>query len=148
VLLACFSSGFAGVYLEKVMKKGRIVSIWMRNVQLGLFGAVFGLFGIIATPRDYAIVTTDGFFRGYNGTVWLVVIVQAAGGLLIAAVIQYADNILKGFATSISIVISSLISVWLFSFKITGYFIIGATLVIFAVILFGREKPKAATGKV
>ena len=144
VLAACFSSGFAGVYLEKVMKKGRPVSIWMRNVQLGLFGTVFGLFAIFMSNSDYAVVQTDGFFRGYNSVVWLVVFIQAAGGLLIAAVIQYADNILKGFATSVSIVISSLVSVWLFSFHITSYFVVGAALVVIAVVLFGRDKAKPA----
>ena len=34
VLCACFSSGFAGVYFEKVLKSSRS-SLWMRNVQLG-----------------------------------------------------------------------------------------------------------------
>ena len=35
---------------------------------------------------------------------------QAFNGLVIATVVKYADNILKGFATSISIIISSVIS--------------------------------------
>lgn len=38
---------------------------------------------------------------------------QALGGLVIAAVIKYADNILKGFATSLSIILSTLISYFL-----------------------------------
>jgi solute carrier family 35 (UDP-sugar transporter), member A1/2/3 len=148
VLLACFSSGFAGVYLERVMKKGRAVSIWMRNVQLGLFGFCFGLFALMFSPKDSEIVWRDGFFRGYNSIVLLVIIIQAAGGLLIAAVMQYADNILKGFATSISILLSSMISVWLFSFQITMYFILGAALVITAVYLYGRDRPKPLAEKV
>lgn len=148
VLLACFSSGFAGVYLEKVLKKGRPVSLWMRNVQLAIFGILFGLFAVWASAKDYDIVMTDGFFRGYNTVVWIVVLVQAAGGLLIAYVIQYADNILKGFATSISIVLSSFISVWAFGFHITSFFVVGATLVVVAVILFGRDKPKPVAEKV
>ena len=32
---------------------------------------------------------------------------------MIAAVVKYADNILKGFATSVSIVVSSIISYYL-----------------------------------
>jgi UDP-sugar transporter A1/2/3 len=35
---------------------------------------------------------------------------QAAGGITVAVVMKYADNILKGFATSLSIILSSFVS--------------------------------------
>ena len=38
---------------------------------------------------------------------------KALGGLMIAVVIKYADNIIKGFASSLSIVFSSLFSYFL-----------------------------------
>ena len=38
VLLACFSSGFAGVYFEKILK-GTAPSVWMRNIQLGVLAS-------------------------------------------------------------------------------------------------------------
>lgn len=34
VLVACFSSGFAGVYFEKILKESK-QSVWVRNIQLG-----------------------------------------------------------------------------------------------------------------
>lgn len=36
VLIACFSSGFAGVYFEKILKETK-QSVWIRNIQLGKF---------------------------------------------------------------------------------------------------------------
>lgn len=37
VLMACMSSGFAGVYFEKILKETK-QSIWIRNIQLGKQG--------------------------------------------------------------------------------------------------------------
>ncbi|XP_032775986.1 UDP-N-acetylglucosamine transporter isoform X3 [Strigops habroptila] len=38
VLIACFSSGFAGVYFEKILKETK-QSVWIRNIQLGTWRA-------------------------------------------------------------------------------------------------------------
>lgn len=138
VLLACMSSGFAGVYFEKILKGGRAVSLWVRNVQLGLFGVIIGLIGLAITP-DMTIIQRDGFFNGYSPVVWLVVITQAFGGLMIAVVIKYADNILKGYASSISIILSSVLSSMFFGFNITMMFCVGTLLVILAVMSYGMS---------
>mmetsp|Transcript_8250 Transcript_8250/g.13355 ORF Transcript_8250/g.13355 Transcript_8250/m.13355 type:complete len:336 (-) Transcript_8250:45-1052(-) len=137
VLLACCSSGFAGVYTEKILKQGRPVSLYVRNIQLALFGIIIGLFGVYT--KDYTKIQQGGFFQGYNKVVYFVVLLQAGGGLMIAVVMKYADNILKGFATSISIILSSYLSSVFFGFTITGMFLFGATLVIGAVFLYGMK---------
>ncbi|OZC05248.1 UDP-galactose transporter, partial [Onchocerca flexuosa] len=123
VIAACFSSGFAGVYFEKVLK-GSSVSLWMRNLQLAFF-SIFGGFFMVWF-YDFKQINEYGFFQGYNSIIWTVVLLQvyllkeniifyrlAYGGLVVALVVKYADNILKGFAASLSIVLSSVISYWL-----------------------------------
>ena len=93
-----------------------------------------------------------------------VVLNQAFGGLLIAVVIKYADNIVKGFATSIAIIVSTVMSVVFFGFQIQALFthafyfltrvrslenknqtsfVVGAALVISAVYLYSLPAPKA-----
>lgn len=42
VLVSCLTSGFAGVYFEKVLKTNS-TSIWMRNIQLAIIGIVISL---------------------------------------------------------------------------------------------------------
>jgi UDP-galactose transporter len=42
VLVSCLTSGFAGVYFEKVLKTNS-TSIWMRNIQLAIIGIVIAL---------------------------------------------------------------------------------------------------------
>ncbi|XP_067310289.1 solute carrier family 35 member A3b isoform X1 [Pseudorasbora parva] len=141
VLVACFSSGFAGVYFEKILKESK-QSVWVRNIQLGLFGLIFGLGGVFV--YDGERVKENGLFQGYNNVTWTVVSLQALGGLVIAAVIKYADNILKGFATSISIILSTLISYFLLEdFDPTSVFFLGAMLVIAATFLYGFESTSA-----
>ena len=139
VVAACLTSGFSGVYFEKILK-GSDVSIWLRNIQLGSFGFVFSLVGVLA--YDGRAVLDSGFFVGYTPVVWLVVTLQAFGGLVIAMVIKYADNILKGFATSISIVLSCLLSYFLLNdFSPSLFFLVGAVLVIVAVFLYSLPNP-------
>jgi UDP-sugar transporter A1/2/3 len=140
VLLACLTSGFSGVYMEKVLKKGRPVPLFVRNIQLSFLGLVLGLFAVIVS--DGRQVAAFGFFQGYNMVVLWVIILQAGGGLMIAVVMKYADNILKGFATSISIVLSTWISTILFDFRLSPLFVLGAAVVMSAVFLYGYQPKK------
>jgi UDP-sugar transporter A1/2/3 len=42
VICGCLTSGFAGVYFEMVLKSSK-VSIWIRNIQLSVIGAIMSL---------------------------------------------------------------------------------------------------------
>ncbi|XP_038603648.1 LOW QUALITY PROTEIN: UDP-galactose translocator [Tachyglossus aculeatus] len=140
VVVSCLSSGFAGVYFEKILK-GSAGSVWLRNLQLGLFGTLLGLAGL--WWAEGPAVAQRGFFFGYTPVVWGVILNQAFGGLLVAVVVKYADNILKGFATSFSIVVSTVASVRLFGFRVDPLFALGAGLVIGAVYLYSLPKGAA-----
>jgi solute carrier family 35 (UDP-sugar transporter), member A1/2/3 len=77
--------------------------------------------------------------------VWTVVTVQAAGGLIVAVVVKYADNVLKVFATSFSIVISCIISSIWFDFHPNLLFLIGAGLVVVATAMYSAPEGRTRT---
>nr|XP_033322616.1 UDP-N-acetylglucosamine transporter [Megalopta genalis]XP_033322617.1 UDP-N-acetylglucosamine transporter [Megalopta genalis] len=135
-LSACFLSGFAGIYFEKILKDSDI-SVWMRNVQLSFLSLPFGL--ITSFINDGSTIRKQGFFFGYDLFVCYLVVLQAGGGLIVAMVVKYADNILKGFATSLAIIISCIASIYLFDFNLTLQFAVGAVLVICSIFLYGHQ---------
>lgn len=139
VVVSCCMSGFAGVYFEKILK-GSDVSVWVRNIQLSFLGIPFGLLTMYANDGDK--IRENGFFHAYTAVVWFVVLMQALGGLLVAAVVKYADNILKGFATALAIIVASVFSIYLFDFHITWKFSLGTSLVIASIFLYSRPAPQ------
>ena len=133
VLCAACTSGFSGVYFEKILKGSR-TSLWVRNVQMGLPSILIAY--VTVYFKDGVAVQTQGFLGGYTSIVWTVVTVQAVGGLIVATVVKYADNVLKVFATSFSIVVSCIISAFLFEFHPTWMFLCGASLVVTATVMY------------
>ncbi|GJE87037.1 nucleotide-sugar transporter-like protein [Phanerochaete sordida] len=143
VTAACFTSGLAGVYFEMVLK-GSKADLWVRNVQLSLFSlipAILPLFWESPYPQSPAGFLS-GLLRNFGGWAWATVAIQVLGGLITALVIKYSDNILKGFATSLSIVLSFLASVALFGFRITPSFLIGSTTVLVATWMYNQPPGK------
>jgi UDP-sugar transporter A1/2/3 len=144
VVAACFTSGLAGVYFEMVLKNSQ-ADLWIRNVQLSAFSLLPALLPVIFSHVSSSGVT--GMFDNFGGWAWGTVAIQVFGGLITAMVIKYSDNILKGFATSLSIVISFLASVALFDFQMSFTFILGSTVVLTATCLYNQPKGNVASGK-
>lgn len=158
VLLASLSSGFAGVYFERLLKDragsrpekdpfgvsaghGR-ASIWMRNIQLGLFGLVLSAAAMVVYQG--AEVAENGFFYGYSWLVLGIVFIQAVGGLLVSLVIAHADNVLKVLSTSLSIVLSSWLSHVVFGTRLTPKMCVGCALVLLSIAMYSA--PVATNG--
>jgi len=148
VTVACLCSALAGVYFEKVLKKATSkdgvakapVSMWMRNMQLAFFSILIGVFQTVVNgsgdeePKPY--------FHGFNTSAWVLVVLQAGGGMLVAAVIKYADNVLKGLATGVSVVVATVFSAVFFSVKLTEQFGFGACMILVSVYYFSNNLPK------
>jgi UDP-sugar transporter A1/2/3 len=157
VSIACLSSALAGVYIEMVLKNvtptksdagdsaGEAVevappSLWMRNIQMAFFSVCIAILqGFSLSAKDKA----KPFLHGFSIWVWMLVILQAGGGLLVAAVIKYADNVLKGLATGVSVVLATICSMFLFHTPLTVQFSLGASLILASVYWFSNDLPSS-----
>ena len=79
-----------------------------------------------------------GPLSGFDAYANSLVVLNAAGGLVVAVVVKYGDNVLKNFTTSCSVILGTIISVFLFDFHLTAQFAWGAALVMFSAYIYGR----------
>jgi UDP-sugar transporter A1/2/3 len=153
VFFASFISGTAGILLEKIYKgkkgsdqqehtetlgkKGVKYTVWTRNIQLSLISLPFALFGAIL-QYDESTRALD-FLRGFDGYVWGVVICQAAGGIIVAFVMKFANNILKCLAVAISICFCAFYSVATGDLDVTMSLVLGILFVTASVYVFPTD---------
>merc|ERR1719277_2651560 len=134
VLLACCTSGFAGVWIQKMLQQTS-ASIWMRNVQLALFGSATSIF--VAVLQDGEKIANGGLLQGYNQRVVSVILMTAFGGLLCAVMLKYAGATHGCFSTAMSIILTSIFSeIFIGDFAADGLFVLGAMVAISASLLF------------
>lgn len=133
---ACCCSGFAGIYFETILQ-GSEVSVWVRSVQLSLLSLTLGAATALAT--DGAAIASKGFLFGYDAFVWYLVCLNALGGLLVALVVKHADNVLRAFATSLAVVLSTAASTALLGSVPTAQYTVGTALVVASVFLYSRQ---------
>jgi UDP-sugar transporter A1/2/3 len=136
VLFSCATSGFAAVYFEKVLKQipdtKEQLSIYSRNMQLAFWSIGLGTFPIFVT-EDWNLVQQNGLFQGFTWIVLTIIVFQAITGLLVGFAMKYADSVLKGFATSVAVVLATILSIGFFNDRVNQLFLVGATLVTLAV---------------
>eukprot|EP00494_Astrolonche_serrata_P024925 UN25185 len=75
-LSATVSSGFSGVWFEKVLKHTK-PTLWVRNIQLGLFGCLSGL--LMCYFKDWDHILEHGFFGGYKSSTYGVIFLNTVG---------------------------------------------------------------------
>jgi UDP-sugar transporter A1/2/3 len=140
------SSGFASVYTEKVLKAQRRPSattsgeygLAYSQVQLALMS--LATIGAYAIMKDFTAIIQFGLFHNFSGPAYLSVFNSAIGGLIVAGVLKYADSVLKGYATAISVIFTGLLSMLIFGTELGIIYFLGIVNVVTAVILYnGRD---------
>uniref|UniRef100_A0A0V0I6E2 Putative CMP-sialic acid transporter 4-like n=1 Tax=Solanum chacoense TaxID=4108 RepID=A0A0V0I6E2_SOLCH len=133
-------SGFAGVYTEAIIKKRPSRNINVQNFWLYVFGMIFNAFAIMT--QDFDAVMNNGFFHGYSLITVLMILNHALSGIAVSMVMKYADNIVKVYSTSVAMLLTAVVSVFLFGFHLSLAFFLGSTVVSVAIYLHSTSKAR------
>ncbi|KNA05615.1 hypothetical protein SOVF_188690 [Spinacia oleracea] len=133
-------SGFAGVYTEAIIKKRPQRNINVQNFYLYVFGMIFNAIAIVI--QDFDEVANKGFFHGYSSVTVVMIVNHALSGIAVSMVMKYADNIVKVYSTSVAMLLTAIVSVFLFGFHLSLAFFLGATVVSVSVYLQKVGKPQ------
>jgi len=147
VLSASLCSALAGVLFEKYVKrdeaadldgKNQNPSLWMRNIQLAVFSSLCAF-----TKELFEASSSEKktFLSGFTEWVWFLIFLRASTGLLVAVIIRRMDNVVKAFASGVSIIIGVFGSSLVFDTHLTQRMWLGVFMVVTAGYAFGNKNP-------
>ncbi|CAO1946911.1 unnamed protein product [Urochloa humidicola] len=119
----------ASVYNEKALKSQFDTSIYLQNLFLYGYGAIFNFLGLVIT----AIIQGPGSFNileGHSKATMFLICNNAAQGILSSFFFKYADTILKKYSSTIATIFTGVASAVLFGHTLTINFVLGISIVI------------------
>ena len=88
---------------------------------------------------DFGEIVENGLFHNFSFGAVLTVLMSALGGLTVAAVLKFADSILKGYATALSVILTGVLSMYLFGTELNTIYFMGVINVVIAVLLYNGK---------
>ena len=146
-------SGFAAVYTEMVLKRGKLVAHgaggadMLAYMQIYMASASLVTMGAFALVRDAPTIIERGLWYGFDGAAVLAVVSSALGGLIVAAVLKYADSVLKGYATAASGILTGVLSAIFFGTVLDTHFFLAVVTVTCSISLYQTPPPPPPGGE-
>ncbi|GJM92298.1 hypothetical protein PR202_ga08758 [Eleusine coracana subsp. coracana] len=119
----------ASVYNEKALKSQFDTSIYLQNLFLYGYGAIFNFLGLMIT----AVIQGPSSFNileGHSKATMFLICNNAAQGILSSFFFKYADTILKKYSSTIATIFTGVASAVLFGHTLTINFVLGISIVI------------------
>ncbi|XP_023548409.1 CMP-sialic acid transporter 3-like [Cucurbita pepo subsp. pepo] len=118
----------ASVYNEYALKSQYDTSIYLQNLFLYGYGAIFNFMGILGTvvmkgPSSFDIL------QGHSKATMLLIANNAAQGILSSFFFKYADTILKKYSSTVATIFTGIASAILFGHQLTMNFVLGISIV-------------------
>ncbi|XP_030470302.1 CMP-sialic acid transporter 3 [Syzygium oleosum] len=118
----------ASVFNEYALKSQYDTSIYLQNLFLYGYGAIFNFLGIVAMAL---VKGPDSFdiFQGLSKATMLLICNNAAQGILSSFFFKYADTILKKYSSTVATIFTGIASAALFGHSLTINFMLGISIV-------------------
>ncbi|CAH1441464.1 unnamed protein product [Lactuca virosa] len=118
----------ASVFNEYALKSQYDTSIYLQNLFLYGYGAIFNFLGILGTvvikgPESFDIL------HGHSKATMLLIINNAGQGILSSFFFKYADTILKKYSSTVATIFTGFASAALFGHTLTINFMLGISIV-------------------
>ena len=136
-------SGFAAVYTERVLKHAQLQGQkyaqqdMLPYIQIQMALASLLIIGAFAVVADFEMIVTYGLWHGFDRRAVVAVMSSAMGGLIVSAVLKYADSVLKGYATSASVILTGVLSALFFGTTLDLHFVLAVINVTCSIALYG-----------
>lgn len=142
-------SGYAAVYTEKVLKRSNFLhhdgQDMLAYMQIMMALASLLIIGVVALVKDFKEIVTVGLWHGFDYGAILSVVSSALGGLIVSAVLRYSSAVLKGYATSASVILTGLLSALLLGGTLDLHFVLAVVNVVCSIVLYGHGSEVSAT---
>ncbi|KAJ8467433.1 hypothetical protein OPV22_029985 [Ensete ventricosum] len=118
----------ASVYNEYALKSQFETSIYLQNLFLYGYGAIFNFIAIISTA---VLKGTSSFhiLEGHSKATMFLICNNAAQGILSSFFFKYADTILKKYSSTVATIFTGIASAALFGHTLTVNFVLGISIV-------------------
>ena len=124
------------------MKGYSSASLHIQNAVLYVVGAVLNFGCFIVQERRSGSSLAVAFFDGYTAPVFGLILCQALLGLVVSAVLKYADTLVRTSAAACSTCILYLITVLMFGAKFNLTALVGSVVVFVATYIYLTAEPQ------
>lgn len=118
----------ASVFNEYALKSQYDTSIYLQNLFLYGYGAIFNFLAILGIAVFKGPGSLD-IFQGHSKATMLLIVNNAAQGILSSFFFKYADTILKKYSSTVATIFTGIASALLFGHTLTVNFLLGISVV-------------------
>ncbi|KAG1712279.1 hypothetical protein DVH05_000029 [Phytophthora capsici] len=127
-------SSCASVFAEWTLKKQSDCPFLWQSVQMYTFGVLFNAFGLFMDGN----LVVEGVFHDYSGWTVAILVVNSMGGIFMACILKYLDNIACVYSHSMAMMFTTLLSMIFFAFSPSLEFACGLGVLVISIYLYNH----------